>query len=134
MLQVGSPNVSEVDLHRLETFESEVLQFKAKAEGGARLAYLALKKSIGLRAGQNFVWTAKNCPPTCGSLRGRRIYAEGLENRPELESLKKGIEARKHWWMRLAPIFIPPFFLRRSGPLRWRRDGRGWPSPIFGMN
>jgi len=45
LLSVGSPNVSEVDLYRLETFESDITTFKAKAESGARVAYLALKKN-----------------------------------------------------------------------------------------
>ena len=116
MLQVGSPNVSEVDLHRLETFESEVLQFKAKAEGGARLAYLALKKSIGLREGQEFRLDRKELPTDGRELAGQEEYMQkALENRPELESLKKGIEARKALVDAARADLYPSFFLAAIG-------------------
>jgi outer membrane protein len=96
LLDLGSPNVSDVDLYRLETFESDVMQFKAKAEAGARVAYLALKKNIGLKDDQEFELDLKELPKDTRELDRQDEYMErALANRPELQELKKGIEARK---------------------------------------
>ena len=116
MLQVGSPNVSDVDLHRLETFESEVTQFKAKAEAGARMAYLALKKNIGFREDQEFRLDLKELPRDSRELDRQEDYMrKALENRPELEELKKGIEARKALVDAARADLYPSFFLAAIG-------------------
>jgi len=118
MLQVGSPNVSEVDLHRLETFESEVMQFKAKAEAGARLAYLALKKNIGLTDAQEFRLDRKELPTDIQELAKQEEYMQrALDQRPELEGLKKGIEARKALVDAARADLYPSFFLAAVGSL-----------------
>lgn len=118
MLQVGSPNVSEVDLHRLETFESEVMQFKAKAESGARLAHLALKKNLGLREDQEFQLDRKELPKDTRELDAQEEYMRrALENRPELEGLKRGIEARKALVDAARADLYPSFFLAGVGSL-----------------
>jgi outer membrane protein len=116
MLRVGSPNVSDVDLHRLETFESEVTQFKAKAESGARMAYLALKKNIGLKEDQEFRLDLKELPKDTRELDRQEEYmSKALENRPELEELKKGIEARKALVDAARADLYPSFFLAAIG-------------------
>lgn len=116
MLKVGSPNVSDVDLHRLETFESEVTQFKAKAESGARMAYLALKKNIGLKEDQEFRLDLKELPKDARALDSQEEYMrKALENRPELEELKKGIEARKALVDAARADLYPSFFLVAIG-------------------
>ncbi len=96
LLNLGSPNVSDVDLYRLETFESEVMQFKARAEKGSRVAYLALKKNIGLKEDQEFQLDLKDLPKDARQLERQEEYMNrALANRPELEQIKKGIEVRK---------------------------------------
>ena len=116
MLQVGSPNVSDVDLHRLETFESEVMQFKARAESGARLAYLALKKNIGMKDEQEFRLDRTELPTDILELEAQEAcMRRALENRPELESLKKGIEARKSLVDAARADLYPSFFLAALG-------------------
>ena len=116
MLQVGSPNVSEVDLYRLDTFESEVRQFKAKAESGARMAYLALKRNIGLKGDQEFRLDLKELPRDARELGEQEEYMRrALESRPELEGLKKGIEARKALVDAARADLYPSFFLAAIG-------------------
>lgn len=112
MLQVGSPNVSDVDLHRLDTFASEVTQFKAKAEAGARMAYLALKRNIGFKEDQEFRLDLKELPKDVQALDSQEEYMrKALGNRPELEELKKGIEARKALVDAARADLYPSFFV-----------------------
>jgi outer membrane protein len=118
LLNLGSPNVSEVDLYRLETFESDVMQFKAKAEAGARVAYLALKKNIGLKEDQEFQLDLKELPKDQRTLERQDDYMEkALANRPELEELEKGIEARKALVDAAMADLYPSFFLGAFGSL-----------------
>ena len=107
---------AEVDLHRLETFESEVMHFKAKAESGSRLAYLALKRNIGLKEDQEFRLDRKELPTNTQELGDQEEYMRrALANRPELESLKKGIEARKALVDAARADLYPSFFLAAIG-------------------
>ena len=118
LLGLGSPNVSDVDLYRLETFESDVMQFKAKAEAGARVAYLALKKNIGLREDQEFQLELKELPKDTRELDSQDEYMErALANRPEFEELKKGIEARKALVDAARADLYPSLFLGAGGSL-----------------
>ncbi len=118
LLKLGSPNVSDVDLYRLETFESDVMAFKAKAEAGARVAYLALKKNIGLKEDQEFQLDLKELPRDTRELEHQEEYMQrALENRPELQELKKGIEARKALVDAARADLYPSFFLAAVGSL-----------------
>ena len=96
LLSVGSPNVSEVDLYRLETFESDITTFKAKAESGVRMAYLALKRTVGFKEDQEFQLDLKDLPRDTRALDAQDDYIRrAMEQRPEFVELKNGIEARK---------------------------------------
>ena len=133
MLKVGSPNVSDVDLHRLETFESEVIQFKAKAESGARMAYLALKKNIGLKEDQEFRLDLKELPKDTRELERQEEYMrKALENRPELEALKKGIEARKALVDAARADLYPSVFLAAVGSIAGAPGRERMPISYFG--
>lgn len=118
LLNLGSPNVSDVDLYRLETFESDVMQFKAKAEAGAHVAYLALKKNIGLKEDQEFQLELRELPKDTRELDRQDEYMKrSLANRPELEELKRGIEARKALVDAARADLYPSFFLGAVGSL-----------------
>ena len=118
LLDLGSPNVSDVDLYRLETFESDVMQFKAKAEAGAQVAYLALKKNIGLKEDQEFQLELRELPKDTRELDRQDDYMErSLANRPEFEELKRGIEARKALVDAARADLYPSFFLGAVGSL-----------------
>jgi outer membrane protein len=118
LLNLGSPNVSDVDLYRLETFESDVMQFKAKAESGAHVARLALKKNIGLKDDQDFQVDLKELPKTTQELNRQEDYMQrALADRPELEELKQGIEARKALVDAARADLYPSFFLGAIGSL-----------------
>lgn len=116
LMDIGSPNASEVDLHRLETFASEVESFKAKAESGARIAYLALKKKIGFKEDQDFQLDLKELPKDMRALDMQDEYIKkALENRPEMEQIKHGIEARKALVDAAIADLYPSFFLGAVG-------------------
>lgn len=118
LLDIGSPNVSDIDLYRLETFESDVMRFKAKAESGARVAYLALKKNIGLKEDQEFQIEMNELPKTTRELSRQEEYMQqALANRPELEELKHGIEARKALVDAARADLYPSVFLGAVGSL-----------------
>lgn len=116
LLAVGSPNVSEVDLYRLETFESDIATFKAKAESGVRLAYLALKKTVGIKEDQEFQLDLKDLPKDARALDAQDDYIrKAMDQRPELVELKNGIEARKSLVEAAKADLYPSVFIAAVG-------------------
>jgi outer membrane protein len=118
LLKLNSPNVSEVDLYRLETFESDIKRFKAKAESGVRITYLALKKTVGFKEDQEFQLDLKELPKDAQALDAQDAYIrQALGQRPEFQELKHGIEARKSLVEAARADLYPSFFLAAVGSL-----------------
>jgi outer membrane protein len=116
LLGVGSPNVSEVDLYRLETFESDIRTFKAKAESGARVAYLAMKKTVGIKEDQDIQLDLKDLPTEGRAMDSQDDYIrKAMGQRPELAGLKHGIEARKSLVEAAQADLYPTFFIAGIG-------------------
>lgn len=96
MLQVGSKNVDRSDLYRLEAYEADIKQFQVKADTGAQLAYIALKRSINYPAGQDFKLDTRELPKDVRALGAQDEYIQqAMAARPEFDQLKKGIQAKQ---------------------------------------
>jgi outer membrane protein len=97
LLDLSSTSVDQSDLYRLEAYAGETEGFKAKADAGQRLAYVALKRMIGLPPEKEFQLDVKELPMDTRALSDQQDYIRrALQNRPEFEQLENGIEAKAH--------------------------------------
>lgn len=116
MIQHGSKNVDPSDLYRLDAFEAEVKQFKAKADSGATMAYLALKKAVDYPADKDFRVDVTELPKDTRALGTREEYiGKALNRRPEFDQLRKGIEAQKSMVEASRADLYPSIFLAAVG-------------------
>ncbi len=112
LLELGSASVDESDLYRVEAYAAEAKRFKAKAESGSRLAYMALKQMIGFPPEKDFELDAKELPKDPRALGEQKDYIEmALRMRPELEQIEKGLEAKKSLVEAAKADMYPSIFL-----------------------
>jgi outer membrane protein len=116
LLDLGSKNADQSDFYRLAAFEADIQQFKAKAEAGAQVAYLALKKAIGFPDGQDFQLDTRELPKDTRALGTQEEFVRrALDQRPELEQLKKGIAAKQSMVEAAKADLYPSFFAAGIG-------------------
>lgn len=116
LLTLGSTNVDESDLYRLESYAAETKRFRAKAESGTNLAYFTLKQFIGLPTGQEFRLDAKELPTDTRALGDQEAYiAQAMRSRPEFEQLERGIHARQNLLEAAKADLYPSFFATAVG-------------------
>jgi outer membrane protein len=116
LLELGSTNVADTDVYRLEAFETQINQFRAKAESGYHIAHEALKREIGYPLNQDFELNLKELPKGGGPLRAEDAYVKlALERRPELQQLNKGIGARRALLEAARADLYPSVFIAAVG-------------------
>ncbi|MCE5243822.1 MAG: TolC family protein [Syntrophobacteraceae bacterium] len=116
LISLGSTNVDQSDLYRLEAYRAEIEQFKYKADSGARMAYLALKTAVGMPPGKDFVLDARELPREPILLASQEEYVRNaLARRPELDQLRKGIDAQKSMVEASQADLYPSLFLAAIG-------------------
>ena len=112
LLELGSTTVDESDLYRVEAYAAEAKRFKAKAESGSKLAYMALKQMIGFPPEKDFELDVKELPKDPRALGDQKDYIEmALRMRPELEQIEKGLEAKKSLVEAAKADMYPSIFL-----------------------
>jgi len=112
LLELGSTSVDESDLYRVEAYAAEAKRFKAKAESGSKLAYMALKQMIGFPPEKDFELDVKELPKDPRALGDQKDYIEmALRMRPELEQIEKGLEAKKSLVEAAKADMYPSIFL-----------------------
>jgi outer membrane protein len=118
LLTLGSTNVDEGDLYRLESYAAESKRFRARAEAGANLAAFALKQWIGLATVEALELDVKELPKDTRALGEQQEYvAKALQTRPEFEQLDKGLEARRSLVEAAKSDLYPSFFALGVGSL-----------------
>lgn len=118
LLELGSTNVDEGDLYRLEAYTAESKRFRARAESGANLAGFALKQFIGLPATEALELDMKELPKDTRALGEQQEYIEkALQTRPEFEQLDKGLEARRSLVEAAKADLYPTLFVLGVGSL-----------------
>lgn len=117
LIALRSTNVDQTDLYRIETLEADIQQFRAKADSGARVAYVALQRAVGLSPGQDFQLDTKELPKDTRALGGtQEEYARmALDRRPEIKQLKEGIEARRALLEAAKSDLYPSIFVAAVG-------------------
>lgn len=96
LIQLGSTSVDESDLYRLEAYAAEAKRFKAKAETGSNLAYMALKRTIGLPPQEEFQLDLKELPKDTRALGDQQDYIQrALQLRPEFQQIEQGLQAKR---------------------------------------
>lgn len=96
LIELNAKNADPNDLYRIDSLNGEIQAFKAKAESGARTAYTALKRTIGYPSGQEFKLDLRELPKDTRALASQEEYIRlALDNRPEFEQIRKGIEAQE---------------------------------------
>ena len=116
LIELGSTNVDETDIYRLEAFEADIAQFKAKADSGYDVAYQALKRTIGYPQSGDFQLDIAELPKQSHPLGDQNEYIKlALERRPEFKQLNSGIAARKSLLEGAKADLYPSFFAAAMG-------------------
>lgn len=116
LLEAGARHVSPSDLYRLGAYEAEIESFKFKAESGARLAYLALKKAVGFPDRREFRLDTQVLPMEIKELADQEQYiSQALDQRPEFDQLKSAISAKKSLVRAAKADLYPSVFLAGIG-------------------
>jgi outer membrane protein len=118
LIQLHSTNVQDTDIYRLDAFETQIAQFKAKAESGYQVAYQALKRTLGYPPNEDFALSMKELPKGEHTLQPQDEYVRlALAQRPELQQLNKGVEARKSLVEAAKADLYPSIYLAGVGSL-----------------
>ncbi len=118
LLQLGSPNVAESDLYRIDAYRAESARSRAEAEKGAKVSYFALKSLIGLPAGQEFDPAEKVLPVSNEALAELESYVQkALSERPEFKQLDEALVAQEFQVRAARSDRYPSFFVSLEGSL-----------------
>ncbi len=118
LLELGSPNVRENDLYRIDAYRADTLRSRAEAEKGARVAYFALKSFIRLPAGVDFDPAEKTLSMQKEDLAGLESYIqEAMSKRPEFKELAEALAAQESQVKAATSDRYPSFFAALQGSL-----------------
>jgi outer membrane protein TolC len=116
LMELKAQNVDPNDIHRLETYAAGVESFKTKASSGARMARMALQRTVGLPPGEDFKLDRSELPKDAETLPSSQEFIDkALHSRPELEQLKEGLEARRNLVEAAKADLYPSIFLAFIG-------------------
>ncbi len=118
LLDLGSVNVTESDLYRIDAFEADTLRSRAEAEKGKRVAHFALQSLLQLPPDQAFKPAASKLKIEGRSLPDQKIYIRrALEHRPEIRQLKDALSAQKAQIKAARSDRLPTIFAALKGSL-----------------
>jgi outer membrane protein len=118
LLELGSPNVMETDLYRIDAYRADSLRSKAEAEKGARVAYFALKSLIYLPPDKEFDLAEKVLPMREGTLADLESYIQkAFVERPEFKQLDEALAAQAFQIQAAQSDRYPSFFVALEGSL-----------------
>lgn len=116
LLDVGSPNVLESDLYKIDAYTADTLRSRAEAEKGAAIAYFALKSLIRLPPGREFEPAEKMLSLGEEKLAEIDVYVrKALAERPELRQLDQAAAAQKSSVEAARSDLYPTFFSALAG-------------------
>jgi outer membrane protein TolC len=111
LLKVKASNVEPSDQYRLESYWGEMKHNEAKMRSGKEVAYLALKTVTGYPENKEFRVQEKQLPGVDKRLKDKSYYInKALNSRPELQSLRKAVEAKRCLWQAAGADMYPDFF------------------------
>ncbi|RLB11827.1 MAG: hypothetical protein DRG27_00360 [Deltaproteobacteria bacterium] len=118
LLKMGSENVTQSDIYKVEAYRAGAIRAKAEAEKGAKVAYFALKSMIGLSADEEFDVVKKNLTIDKSQLKDLNYYIQlAFANRPDYKQLKEALEAKKFEVKAEKSNLYPSFFAALTGSI-----------------
>jgi len=118
LLELGSANVLESDLYRVEAYRADTARSRAEAEKGAKVAYFALKSMIYLSPETNFELAEKVLPFREEILSELPSYIEkAYGDRPEFKQLEEALAAQQSLIRAAESDRYPSFFVALEGSL-----------------
>jgi outer membrane protein TolC len=116
LLELKAKNVDPSDLYRMDAFSAEVKAFRAKAESGSNTAYAALRTAVGLPGHEEFRLKDAELPKDTVNLGSEDEYIQrALANRPAIQEVKKGTDARGKLADAAKADLYPSFFAAAIG-------------------
>ncbi len=116
LLELGSPNVRESDLYRIDAYRADAIRLKAEAEKGVKVSYFALKSLIRLPAGVEFDPTEQTLSIKREDLAGLESYIQkAAAERPEFKQLAAALAAQESQIKAAVSDQYPSFFAALRG-------------------
>jgi outer membrane protein TolC len=116
LLKLGSPNVVESDLYRVDAYRADIVRSRAEAEKGASISYFALKSLVGLPQERDFDTAEKALAFSEEELDQQEAYIrKALAERPEFKQLDQALAAQKSLVEATRADRYPSFFAALSG-------------------
>lgn len=132
LIELKAQNAEPSDLYRLDAFAAEVKSFAAKADSGARMAYAALKRAIGVPQTEEFRLDISELPKKPVILAPEGEYVQqAMEQRPEFTQVKKGVDARKKLVEAAKADLYPSFFAAAVGSVAGAPDRQNFDNSYF---
>jgi len=118
LLELGSANVKESDLYRVEAYRADSIRFKAQAEKGVKVTYFALKSLTGLPPNVEFEPAEKTLPGQRDGLASLEHYLRNAaDKRPEFKQLAEALAAQESQVKAATSDRYPSFFAALKGSL-----------------
>lgn len=118
LLKMGSDNVTESDIYKVEAYRAGTIRAKAEAEKGAKVAYFALKSMIGLSPDEEFDVVKKSLAIDKKQLKDLRYYIKlAFSKRPDYKQLKQALQAKEFEVKAAQSDKLPSFFAAVEGSI-----------------
>jgi outer membrane protein TolC len=118
LLELGSPNVKESDLFRIDAYRADSIRFKAQAETGVKVSYFALKSLIQWPPGVEFEPAERTLPTKREGLTALESYLQNAaDKRPEFKQLAEALAAQESQVKAATSDRYPSFFAALHGSL-----------------
>jgi outer membrane protein TolC len=118
LLELGSTNVSESDLYRVDAYRANTIRFQAEAEKGVKVAYFALKSLVDLPPDTEFEPAEKVLSMKEEGLADLEDYIRrAYGDRPEFKQLDEALAAQKFQIEAAQGDRYPSFFVALEGSL-----------------
>jgi outer membrane protein len=118
LLELGSTNVSESDLYRLDAYRANTVRSGAQAEKGLKVAYFALKSLVDLPPDTEFEPAEKVLSMQEEGLADLEGYIQkAYGERPEFKQLDEALAAQESQIQAVQSDRYPSFFVALEGSL-----------------
>ena len=116
LLELGSVNVMESDLYRVDAYRAGTVRSRAEAEKGVKVAYFALKSLIYLPPDKEFDLSEKILPMKEGALADMENYIQkAFVDRPEFKQLDEALAAQESQIQAVQSDRYPSVFVALEG-------------------
>ncbi len=132
LISLKAKNVDENDLYRLQAYEASIKASSARAESGSKVALAALKRTVGIPPEQEIRLDMNELPRDMTVLGSQQEYiAKALENRPEFQQIKAGVQAQRSLAEAAKADLYPSIFAAGIGSFAWAPGREEFENPYI---